>query len=145
MVELKYATRSVRQDQVDRCWTAAYSPRMSVKLRRLLTLLIVTAYVGATIFQARSSYAKAGMSHAAITHTAMAGMMQDQDNPGDRMPCKGMLPGCISDLGCIFLLSVPTLDLNLFTMTRWSSVIYDNASGAILSFFQLDLPLRAAA
>ena len=47
---------------------------------------------------------------------------------GDKMPCKGMLPGCITDLGCIFLVSLPARDLTLVTMTAWLSVIYDTSS-----------------
>ena len=46
------------------------------------------------------------------------------------MPCKGMA-GCMTELGCIFLVSLPTPDLTLVTMTAWSSVIYDNASEAL--------------
>jgi len=52
----------------------------------------------------------------------------EQDGPGEKMPCKGMPPNCVTDIGCILLVSVPTPDLNLFTKTSWSSVIYDNAS-----------------
>ena len=37
----------------------------------------------------------------------------------------------MTDIGCIFLVSLPTPDLNLFTVTTWSSVIYDNASDAL--------------
>jgi hypothetical protein len=98
---------------------------MPVKLlRRILTLLIVTAYVGATSLQVAPTYeANADMSSA-----AMSGMMHDQDSPADKMPCKGMLPGCVTDLGCIFLISLPAPDLTLVAVTVWSSVMYDNAS-----------------
>ena len=97
---------------------------MPVKLlRQILTLLIVTAYIGAAMLQAAPSHAaNAGMSHA-----AMGGMMHHQDHPGDKTPCKGMLPGCIGDLGCIFLVSLPAPDLTLVGVTAWSSVSYDNA------------------
>jgi hypothetical protein len=89
-------------------------------LRRFLALLIVTAYVGATVLQAAPTYAaKPDMSYA-----AMGGMMHEQDSPGDKMPCKGMVPGCVTDLGCIFLVSLPAPNVTLFTVTAWSSVIY---------------------
>jgi hypothetical protein len=98
---------------------------MPVKLlRRILTLLIVTAYVGATMLQAAPTYA----ANADMSSSAMNGMMHEQDSPGDKMPCKGMLPGCMTDLGCIFLLSLPAPNVTLITVTAWSSVIYDNAS-----------------
>ena len=91
-------------------------------LRQILTLLIVTAYIGATLLPAAPSHAaNAGMNH--------ADMMHDHQNPGDnKMPCKGMLPGCVTDLGCIFLVSLPAPDLTLVGVTAWSSVSYDNAS-----------------
>ena len=93
-------------------------------LRQILTLLIVTAYIGATLLQAAPGYA----ADAGINHAAMSGMTHDQDHPGDKMPCKGMLPGCTSDLGCIFLISLPAPDLTLIAVTAWSSISYDNAS-----------------
>jgi hypothetical protein len=93
-------------------------------LRRIFALLIVTAYVGATMLQVAPTYA----ANAAMSSSSMNGMMHEQDGQGDKMPCKGMLPGCITDLGCIFLVSLPAPDLTLVTMTAWSSVIYDSAS-----------------
>jgi hypothetical protein len=95
---------------------------MPVKLlRRILSLLIVTAYVGATMLQAAPSVATDTQNY------AMGSMGQDQDHPGDTMPCKGKMPGCVSDPGCMFLVSLPAPDLTLVTATAWSSVSYDNA------------------
>jgi len=54
--------------------------------------------------------------------------MQDQDHPDEKMPCKGMLPGCVTDLGCIFLVSLPVPNLTLVTLTAWSTVFYNTAS-----------------
>jgi hypothetical protein len=61
----------------------------------------------------------------------MNDMMHEQHGQREKMPCKGMLPNCMTDIGCIFLVSVPSPDLNLFTTTTWSSVIYQNASEAL--------------
>jgi hypothetical protein len=98
---------------------------MPVKLlRRILTLLIVTAYLGATMLQAAPTYA----ATAAMSSSSMSGMMHDRNDPGDKMPCKGTLPGCVTDLGCIFLVSLPTPNVGLFTVTAWSSVIYTGSS-----------------
>src|SRR6202045_4401595 len=100
---------------------------MPVKLlRRILALLIVTAYVGATVLQVAPTYA----ANADMSAASMAGMMHEPDGQTDKMPCKGMLPNCMTDIGCIFLVSVPTSNLALFTTTIWSPVIYDNASDA---------------
>ena len=101
---------------------------MPVKLlRRILVLLIVTAYVGATVFQIAPVFA----ASAGTGSAAMNDMMHEEPGQGEKMPCKGMLPGCITDIGCIFLVSVPTPDLTLVTMTTWSSVIYHNSSDAL--------------
>jgi hypothetical protein len=91
-------------------------------LRRILSLLIVTAYVSATLLPVAPGFAADTQ-----THAAMAGMTQDQDQPGDTMPCRGKTPGCVSDLGCLFLVSLPAPDLTLVTVTAWSSVSYDYA------------------
>jgi hypothetical protein len=101
---------------------------MPVKLlRRILTLIIVTAYIGATMLPAAPTYA----ADAAMSSSSMNGLMHDQDGRGDKMPCKGMLPNCVTDIGCIFLVSLPAPGLNFFTTTSWSSVIYDNAPEAL--------------
>jgi hypothetical protein len=101
---------------------------MPVKLlRRILALLIVTAYVGATVLQPASTYA----ANADTSGSSMNGMMHEHDSPGDKMPYKGMLPGCVTDLGCIFLVSLPAPDLTLATVTAWSSVIYAGSSRSL--------------
>ena len=105
-------------------WRSTFE-RMPVKLlRQTLALLIVTAYVGATVFQVAPTYA----ANADTSSSSMNGMMHEHDGHGEMMPCKGMLPGCVTDVGCIFLVSLPAPDLTLVDMTAWSSVIYDNAS-----------------
>jgi hypothetical protein len=96
---------------------------MSVNLlRRLLVLLIVAAYIGAT--------SMAPMAYAGAPDMNSS-MMHDQDGHSQKMPCNGMKHGCFSELGCIFLLSVPTPDIRLFTTRAWSSVTYNNTSEAL--------------
>ncbi len=103
-------------------WPSILS-RMSVKLlRRVLALLVVTAYTVAANVAPMVYPATSGLS---------SSMMQEHDGQGGKMPCKDMLPNCVTDTGCIFLVSVPTPDLTLVATTRWSSVIYDNASEAL--------------
>jgi hypothetical protein len=96
-------------------------------LRRILALLIVTAYVGATVLQVAPTYA----ANAEMSSSSMAGMMHEPGGQTDKMPCKGMLPNCVTDIGCIFLVSLPAPGLYFFTTTSWSSVIYDNAPEAL--------------
>src|SRR5665213_868722 len=91
---------------------------MPVKLlRQMLALLIVTAYVGATMLQPAPA--------AAASASAMSGMMQEHDSQRDHMPCKGMVPHCITDLGCVFLVSLPAMPGPAFyTAAEWSPVNY---------------------
>jgi hypothetical protein len=99
---------------------------MPVKLlRQILALLIVIAYVGVTVFQVAPVYA----ANADMGRSSMNGMMHEQAGQSDKMPCKGMLPNCVTDLGCIFLLSLPAApELNVFTRTAWLSVVYSGSS-----------------
>jgi len=96
-------------------------------LRRIAALLIVTAYIGATMLQVAPTYA----ANTGMSGSSMAGMMHEPDGQTEKMPCKGMLPNCMTDIGCIFLVTMPAPDLDLFTRTSWSSVIYDSASDAL--------------
>jgi hypothetical protein len=66
-----------------------------------LALLIVAAYIGATVFQAAPVFAASADKNG----SSMNGMMHKQDGQDHKMPCKGMLPGCVTDLGCVFLVS----------------------------------------
>ena len=98
---------------------------MSVKLlRRFLALLITTAYLGAAMVQLAPS------SDAASAPMQSGMAMHQPDGSGDPMPChnKGMPPGCMTDLGCVFLVSLPALPaLTLVTRAAWSSVDYGGA------------------
>jgi hypothetical protein len=91
---------------------------------RILALLLAATYIGATMLVIAPS--GSDMSSAAI-----GGMMHEQDGPGDRMPCKGMVPGCVTDLGCVFLISLAAPDLTLVTVTAWSSVTYPGLDQAL--------------
>ena len=98
---------------------------MPVKLlRQVFIALIMTAYVGATMFQVAPTFGASTQTHGA----GVSGMTHDQDHSGGNMPCKGMLPGCVSDLGCIFLIGLPAPDFTVVTVTAWSSVSYAPAS-----------------
>lgn len=94
---------------------------MPSALRRVIALLILTAYVSAAMVQ-----------HVPFAHAMGgdmgAGMAQHQDHPSDRMPCKSTPQPCVADLGCIFLISLPAIALPaLLTLTTWASVIYPGA------------------
>lgn len=93
--------------------------------RRLLAVLIVAAYVGATMTEAAAL--------APPVMDAMGGGMTQQSDSREPMPCKGKaLPSCVSDFGCIFLISLPAPpDLSLYTATDWLSVTY-GAAAALL-------------
>lgn len=86
-------------------------------LRRFLTLLIASAYLGAAVLVVApmAKAASADMSRMA---------MQQQDGNSDPMPCKGMPSGCVTDLGCILMVSLPARDLIADVVIAWSFVTY---------------------
>jgi hypothetical protein len=90
-------------------------------LRRILTILIVSAYFGASVLVV------APMANAASAPMG-AGMMQQQDGMGDKMPCKGMMPSCMNEFGCIFMVTLPAPDLTISTIVVWSPVTYVTAA-----------------
>ena len=93
---------------------------------RILACLVMAAYIGATVLVSAATATSRGPVNGG--HLANSGAMHHQDGPTDKMPCKGMPPGCATDLGCIFLVSLPAPDLSFVRMTAWSSVIYDRAA-----------------
>ena len=82
-------------------------------LRQALTILALSAYLGATMLAAANA-----------APAPMNGMMHEQGSAGDKMPCQGKVPGCTTEIGCIFLVSLPPPQLTLSTMIVWSSVRY---------------------
>lgn len=95
---------------------------MSVRLlRRILMILLAGAFFGATTLQVSFSASAAGADM----------IMVDQDNgDGNPMPCKGIAINCLSDLGCIFMISLPAPQLTMATDLAWSSVVYGLPSNA---------------
>ncbi len=92
-------------------------------LRRSLALLIVAAYIGAATL--------APMIYADSPDMSQGAMHMTDDGQDGKMPCKGMVHGCVTDLGCIFLVAALLPDLRPFTVTAWSPVSYDNPSDAL--------------
>jgi hypothetical protein len=98
---------------------------MATVLRRMAALLILTAYVGAVMVQFLPlAHAMAGNMSSGIAH--------HQDAPHDKIPCKGTVSPCISDLGCVFLMGLATTpDPTLLTLTALSAVQYPGSPDAL--------------
>ncbi len=90
---------------------------MLAVLRRIIAVLILTAYASAALVQ-----------HVPFAHAMpgdMSGMAQHQEAPTKPMPCKHTPQPCIADLGCVFLISLPAIsDPRLLTLSAWASVEY---------------------
>ena len=87
-------------------------------LRQIISMLLVAAYLSATIFTTSPAYAAQG-------EMSRGTMMQRGTNDQMPMPCsKGMKTGCITELGCMFIVSLPTPDLTVTAAIDWLPVIY---------------------
>ena len=75
--------------------------------RQLISMLLVAAYLSATIL------VTAPVAYAAPSE--ISGMMMKQDGTKGEMPmpCKGMKTGCVTELGCVFMVSLPAPDLTV--------------------------------
>ncbi len=91
---------------------------MSTVLRRIVGLLILTAYVSAVMIQLVPVAQ-------AMSGNMSGGRAHHQEAPTDKMPCKGTVSPCMTDVGCVFLVGLPTMpNPTLLTLTAWSSVSY---------------------
>jgi hypothetical protein len=91
-------------------------------LRQIFSVLLVVVYVSATIV-AVAPAAKAAPGD------AMGGMTMAANPMGggmDDMPCKSktMKSSCVTDGGCIFMLSLPAPHLDIGTPLAWASVTF---------------------
>ncbi len=85
-------------------------------LRQIISMLLVSAYLSATVF------ATAPAAFAAPCE--MSSGMTMQHGADDQMPCKGLKTGCVTELGCVFMVSLPTPDLTITAAIDWSPVTY---------------------
>jgi hypothetical protein len=93
-------------------------------LRQIFSVLLVVAYVSATI----AAVAPAAKAVPAMASGMTHAMMTPMDNGTDGtmpMPCKSMNPGgCVTDAGCIFMVSLPAPHLDIGTPLAWASVTF---------------------
>ena len=89
-------------------------------LRQIFSVLLVVVYVSATI-----------ITVAPVANAAPQGMsggmtMKTGDASGKMpMPCsKNMKPGCVTELGCMFMVSLPVANPGIATVIGWSTVTY---------------------
>jgi len=86
-------------------------------LRQIFSVLLVVAYVSATIVAVAPAAKAAPMAHAMMTP------MDDGTDGTMPMPCKSMKPGgCVTDAGCIFMLSLPAPHPDIGTPLTWAFV-----------------------
>lgn len=90
------------------------------RLRRIFALLIVSTYLSATIL------AVMPIANAAAAEMG-SGMMHQQDGTSHAMPCNGKIPTCMTELGCVFMVSLPAPALAASTSIAWSPVIYSGS------------------
>jgi hypothetical protein len=89
--------------------------------RQIFSVLLVAAYVSATILT---------VAPVAIAAPAETPGMTMKTGMSDRMPMpceKNMKPGCVTELGCIFMVSLPAPDLSLGAVITWSPATYSVA------------------
>ena len=89
-------------------------------LRQIFSVLLMVAYVSATIVTVAPTAQ-------AASHPMPGAMMMASGDAGDEMPMpcsKGMKSGCVTDLGCVFMVSLPASNLHVATLISWSPVTY---------------------
>ena len=93
-------------------------------LKRLFAILIAVAFFHASMLQAMPAAAmQAGADRTMATYHG------NPDSPP--MPCKGMTPACMIDLGCIFMIGAPVPASQVIVHLAWFPVSYQWPSAAI--------------
>ena len=101
--------------------------RMPVRLlRQIFSVLLVAAYVSAAIV------AVAPVANAA-PHAMANGMTMPADGMGGTMPmpCKSPKSNCVTDAGCVFMVSLPSPQLDLSTPFAWAFVKFPMVAESI--------------
>jgi hypothetical protein len=89
-------------------------------LRQIFSMLLMVAYVSATMITVAPTAQ-------AAPHEMSSAMTMKSGDAGDKMPMpcsKGMKAGCVTELGCVFMVSLPTSHTNIATLINWSPVTY---------------------
>ena len=92
-------------------------------LRQIFSVLLVVAYVSATILTAAP-----GAN--AAPHAMADGMMMTTGQASDAMPMpcsKGMKSSCVTDFGCVFMVSLPAAHFGGATRIAWSAITYTDS------------------
>src|ERR1019366_2885126 len=88
-------------------------------LRRLFAILLAVAFFNASMLQVMPAVAMpAGMD---MTVAATDGGVTPDTPP---MPCKGMTPACMTDVGCIFMIGVSVPAASVAVLLTWAPVTY---------------------
>ena len=85
-------------------------------IRRLFMLVVLGAFLCAGFSQPMPATP-------AAPGASMAGMAMDGGD-GAPMPCTSLVPGCYSDIGCIFMIALPPDYLPTAVPLTWSRVTY---------------------
>jgi hypothetical protein len=111
------------QDWLDPGQAETNQLRMPVRvLRQIISMLLVAAYLSATIF------ITAPAAYAAPSEISGGMMMQHGSSDQMPMPCKGVKTGCVTELGCVFMVSLSPPDLTVTVAIDWSPVTYTVSS-----------------
>src|SRR4051794_24694221 len=86
-------------------------------LRQLVVLVTLGAFLSAGVVQAMPS-ATASSPRMAMT------MVMDMAADGTPAPCQEKMPGCMIDLGCIFMVGLLMPPTPTVTQLSWSAVTY---------------------
>ncbi|MDU7522317.1 MAG: hypothetical protein E7K72_13155 [Roseomonas mucosa] len=113
-----------------------YHGGMSLRLSRLvIAVLTICAFLSAGLVQnsppAAAAPAAMGMAMDMAMMAAQGGgdsaAMPCHDAPTP--PCNDKMPGCMTDLGCIFTVALPTYPVRTAERLVWDRISYWSASG----------------
>ena len=100
---------------------------MLTAFNRLMAILTIFAFIGAMSVQAIPSAEALGLSgsaEAAKTDFPCPRMAAEHPDRGVPMPCKGIMPDCVKQMGCIGSPNLPSRSDEPQTPVSYSTVVY---------------------
>jgi hypothetical protein len=110
-------------------------------VHRLMLLILAFAFVGGTTVQFARSAQLAPIAVAGMPcDMAMSAAGMDRDKP--MMPCKGMTPDCIKQMGCVTDVAVPACRVSIEPAVQSTAAVnYWSGTSGLTGFISSPEPL----
>jgi hypothetical protein len=110
-------------------------------LRQFLLVLIAFAFVGGATMELVQAAQEVAPMTMACTPGAMMMPSSSSEHDKPTMPCKGMTPGCIKQMGCVTDVALPVHLANDASVSNFRTIDYWSSWSKLAGMFRIPEPL----